>query len=210
MFMAPGYGHMDFLFGQNAHKDVYLHLCKFLNAPSAFVSSWNADADGSAIPGQWRDNDLAALRKPLTGPHIRLREAGESDLERRELILWAEFANDPTHPVAAPALCDAQGHPLAGWSATALAHHHLDPENQREITLLDGPGAYWTGRLTEQTPGAFQNMDSLVLKRGPDGLLGEAKLSWAHLFWWQRWIGLRPIEIRELAGHVLPLAGNSI
>jgi cholesterol oxidase len=190
LFKAEGYGHMDFLFGQNAHRDVYPHLCKFLHDPAAFESSWGANHDPNNVPHHWQDAEDAATRRPLVGPAIRLGETTVDHNLRRQLILWTEFPNDPTRAATAPSLCDAEGAPLDDWSATRLQHVHLNPALDRKTTLLHGPGAYWTGRLTESSPGAFQNLDTLHLRWGEQGTLGEAHLSLAHLPWFKRWTGV--------------------
>jgi cholesterol oxidase len=189
LFMAEGYGHMDFLFGQNAHRDVYPHLCEFLHNPAAFQSSCGAEQDTQKIPSHLRDGDATAPRKPVVGPHIRLAESGDTSAPRRALVLWTEFPNDPTRTAAAPALQDANGQPLPGWSATRLQHIHLNLAQNHKTTLLHGPGAYWSGQLVEAQPGDFQKLGTLQLGWGDAGQLGHATLALTHLHWWQRWIG---------------------
>lgn len=190
LFMAEGYGHMDFLFGKNAHRDVYPHLCQFLKDPGAFNSSWNADTDASSIPSHWQDNDAKTLKTLLVGPHIRLQEVTIGGVTRRALVLWAEFSNDPALPNYAPTLHDTAGNALHDWSACNLSQIQLNPASNREVTLLHGPGSYWTCTLLEKEPDAFQQLHDLTLRRGVDGSLGEAKMAWRQLHWWQRWTGL--------------------
>lgn len=190
LFKAEGYGHMDFLFGQHAHRDVYPYLCNFLSNPAAFESSWGADHDPHHVPHHWRDADDAATRRPLVGPTIRLAETTVDHSVRRQLVLWTEFPNDPTQTAPVPSLCDAQGITLGDWSATRLKQVHLNPALDRKTTLLQGPGAYWTGRLTESSPGAFQDLDELHLSWGEQGALGHAHLALAHLHWFKRWTGV--------------------
>ena len=194
LFMAEGFGHMDFLFGKNAHRDVYPHLCKFLRAPAAFESTWQADQDATHIPRHWRDTDANAARKVTTGPQLRLAKTATGTSGRRELVVWAEFFNDPTQLAGAPVLQDVSGTPVPGWSATRLQRVHLNPEMDRKVTLTGGPGAYWTSRLAEGTDGAFKTIDTLQLQWGTDGLLGGATLKLAHLHWWQRWTGAKVTE----------------
>jgi cholesterol oxidase len=194
LLMAEGYGHMDFLFGDNAHRDVYPHLCAFLHDPNAFKSTWGADADASSIPSHWRDNDAKALRSLLVGPHIRFHEVKLGDVTQRALVLWAEFSNDPTRLHIPPTLQDSTGQHFDSWSTCNLAHVHLNPALDREVTLLNGPGSYWTGTLVEKSPGDFQRLGSLVLRRGDNGMLGEAQLAWQQLHWWQRWVELSTDE----------------
>jgi cholesterol oxidase len=189
MFMADGYGHMDFLFGQNAHRDVYPHLCEFLHNPATFRSSWGAEQDEQYIPNHLRDFDATEPRKPVVGSHIRLSESGETTAPQRALVLWTVFPNDPTRTADAPVLKYANGQPLSGWSATRLQHIHLNPTQDRKTTLLHGPGAYWCGQLVEAKPGEFQNLDSLQMDWGDAGQLGHTMLALTHLNWWKRWIG---------------------
>jgi len=189
MFMAEGYGHMDFLFGQNAHRDVYPSLCNFLRDPAAFQSSWDAEQDSGQVPSHWRDTGQEVQPKPLVGPHIRLYEVQRDQNWRRQLVLWTEFPNDPTSTAPAPSLLDTQNQPVQGWSATRLQQAHIDPTLNRKTTLLQGHGAYWTGRLTETTPDAFATLGTLKLPWGHAGELGQTALAFTHLPWWRRWIG---------------------
>ena len=189
LFMAQGYGHMDFLFGKNAHREVYPQLCKFFRDPTGFESSWNADQSAQHIPGHWRDHEAATPRPPAVGPHIRLSEVTHGQTLRRELVLWTEFANDPTRESGTPVLQDAGGTLLAPWSATRLQQAHLNPALDRKVTLVDGPGAYWTGRLLESPDRPFHTLDSVHLRWGTDGQAGRATLSLGGYPWWQRWTG---------------------
>lgn len=189
IFMAEGYGHMDFLFGQNAHRDVYPHLCNFLRNPVAYKSSWGADEDAGQVPGHWRDSDGAAPDKPLVGPTLQLEEVMVGQTTHRQLVLWVEFPNDPTVSAPAPTLHRANGTQLQNWVISRLLPDQLKSTPNNKTTLLEGAGAYWTGRLTESAVNQFQSLGALHLRWGDRGQLGEATINFSHLHWWKRWTG---------------------
>ena len=193
VFMAEGYGHMDFLFGKNAHRDVYPKLNAFFDAPTAFQSSWGADLDALQVPAHLRDHTANTPRSALAGPHIRLDECTVDGQTRRQLVLWTEFPNDPTRSAGAPTLHGAGGHALPDWKASRLEHIHLYTQGDSEVTLLKGRGAYWTGRLTESPNHAFANLSDVNLSWGANGALGQAGLAFSAFHWWHRWLG-KPVS----------------
>lgn len=189
VFMAEGYGHMDFLFGQNAHRDVYPALCEFLRAPAAFTSSWNAEVDASHIPSHWQDHCAWNPRAPLVGPHIRLDEVQVNGQPQRQLVLWAELPHDASLAPAPLQATDAAGDALPGWSATRLQASDYAFHAGRDVALLHGQGAHWVGHLTESSALPFAELDDVHLQRGSNGHQGQAVLALQGLPWFKRWTG---------------------
>lgn len=193
LFMPEGYGHMDFLFGAQAHRDVYPALGDFFLNPTDFQSQapqaepgpldqGRAQNDHASLLPRWQDHAVDEPLAVLTGPQIELAQDGE----RRQLVVWLELAHDPARPVTA-----LQAHaPQAAvtWQAQRLTQVHAPGSGvPRDATLLQGAGQYWVGRLTEARPGALAEAGPVFFSA--DGQPLGAALNWAHLPWWQRWTG---------------------
>jgi len=202
LFMAPGYGHMDFLFGKDAHRDVYPALTSFFRDPAGFVSVGGPDGpdasqDNRQVAPHLRDHDAPPPQAAITGPLLQL---SGGDGAPRELIVWAELPHQPLLPEPRweARVADAPGaQPLAGWQALRLkAVHPLDNPRETEVTLLNGPGSYWVGRLPELEEGAFARLGRVELaltwpSHGstdrPGSDVRPPVLELAGLPWWQRW-----------------------
>jgi cholesterol oxidase len=206
LFMPEGYGHMDFLFGKDAHRDVYPSLVQFMDDPSTFVSSFGVD-DGDwataqqRIPSHWQDHSLAQTQAPVTGPLIQLESSPV-----RELVVWVELPNDPWLALASPTLVSADGlggtTPLVGVKAIRLAAVHpacdaadATPDHPaNRVTLLEGPGAYWVLRLPDTAAQPLAGLPPLKLVWGTPPAhagarwQGEADLALADLPWWRAWV----------------------
>ncbi|MBK6736566.1 MAG: alkaline phosphatase D family protein [Haliea sp.] len=79
----PDYGHMDVVFGKDAHKTCFQDYVDFLRAPGA-VSNSDNEPD--------RDETYAAL--PVTGPILR---AAWKEGAKRYIRLWAELRTNVTY-----------------------------------------------------------------------------------------------------------------
>ncbi len=202
LFIAPGYGHMDFLFGKDAHRDIYPALVAFLRDPHAFESVGGPDngtatqANAAVVP-HLRDHAAPPQQAPLTGPMLQV--AGGNGAPRT-LVVWAELPNQPLLGDAAWVARDANAPglpPLPGWLAHRLtAVHPSSNGRQADVTLLKGPGTYWVGRLSEPADGAWARLSRvrLDLTLPPHGHTERPGtdqqapvLDLASLPWWQRW-----------------------
>jgi cholesterol oxidase len=201
LFMAEGYGHMDFLFGRDAHRDVYPSLVAFLRDPCAFEGTFDTDSGSAAacharVPRIWRDHTPGAAVAPLTGPMLQL----DHDGERRVLVIWVEMPNEPWQGQLSPMLQAVQGSlvtALAGWQATRLGGVYPPGGLQREVPLLQGPGAYWVIRLTEAPDQPFERLSLLQLawaNVGAEGVgsaddsMKPALIDLTRLPWWRAWV----------------------
>ncbi len=206
LFMPDGYGHMDFLFGKDAHREVYPSLVRFLADPVAFESSFGVD-DGDPdtahcrIPGQWQDHSQTQVQTPLTGPMVQVEPSPVP-----ELVVWVELPNEPWMEPSVPTLVAVGGRgnptPLAGVSAIRLAAVHpacetatrLPGHPANRVTLLQGPGAYWVLRLPDSAAQPLATLPPLKLVWGhpPTGpgarWGGEADLPLADQPWWRSWV----------------------
>ncbi len=210
-FIRKGYGHMDFLFGRNAHRDIYPQLTEFLENPVGFediADGCHIDPDLACPDDQSSDTDLAdrdfiAPIRPLTGPMLQTERDRHGN---RRLVVWVEQYLDTTSTPMAPevriggALCDAvQVTAFPGVVAPTLPPA-LPPTGQ---------GYYWTCVLeeSETLPFAALGPISLTLRCRPQGP-GTAKaaapdgapapehpsseslpvvLDLSALPWWQHW-----------------------
>lgn len=111
LFVPAGrYGHMDFLFGRDAARDVYPRLTEFLQAPDDFRSSvQGVEVDPSKDPvivvnaGTPDEEDITdrmsgISRRPICGPMVQVESAADG----RRLVLWCEQACDATSQVEPP------------------------------------------------------------------------------------------------------------
>jgi cholesterol oxidase len=206
LFMPDGYGHMDFLFGQDAHREVYPSLVRFLADPLAFESSFGVshgdpDVAHRHIPSQWQDHSQAQVQAPLTGPMVQVESSPVP-----ELVVWVELPNDPWRDAAAPALVAVEPGgrttPLTGVRAIRLQAVHPVGETSTpvpghrasRVTLLHGPGAYWVLRVADSPAQPLANLPPLKLVWGrepvqPGGRWGgEADLPLADQPWWRIWV----------------------
>lgn len=115
LFVPTGrYGHMDFLFGKHAARDVYPALTNFFDQPLAFASKVQGQPvdlrhsppdrilvnRGTPDEQDITDTRTGMPRRPNCGPAVQVdREGG-----RRRLVLWVEQAVDVTSDLAVPAL----------------------------------------------------------------------------------------------------------
>lgn len=212
-FIRKGYGHMDFLFGKNAHQDIYPHLTRFLDQPAAFediADGCHIDPDLPRPVGQSSDTDLAdrdfiAPIRPLTGPMLQAEWYLQGEKRRRRLVIWVEQYFDTTSTPMAPevhiggVLCD---------SAQVTAFPGVVAQTIPPALPPTGQGYYWTCVLEESEKLPFQDLPpiSLTLRCLPQGS-GTARavapdgavqspatseslpviLDLAALPWWQRW-----------------------
>ena len=216
LLVVPGYGHMDFLFGKDAHRDVYPSLVSFLRNPVAFASVGATDtgpvsvANAGVVP-HLRDHSSPPIRATLTGPMLQVSGGHGTP---RELVVWAEFANQPLLPAPSFSLVPSRGsggEPMHGWHAVRLeAIHRTDGSTcASDVTLLNGPGQYWVGRLHEQADGDFARLGALRLDLNlpehgcsdrPAAEHVAPELELGSLPWWQRWVsGDRPAATSWLA-----------
>ena len=211
LFMPHGYGHMDFLFGKDAHRDVYPPLVRFMDDPARFDSTWGvcsteADVSHQLIPRHWQDHSASVQRQPLTGPLLQLNrlppsESGDPSMGTqglRELVVWVELPNDPWLAANPPRLvCAGEGGAdlLPGLQVTQLQAIHpaggCDAQGQplpavaSRATLLDGAGTYWVLRLRETAQRPFARLPALELVWGwPQAAV---PLNLSRLPWWHRW-----------------------
>jgi len=215
-FIRQGYGHMDFLFGKNAHQDIYPHLTRFLGNPAAFediADGCHIDPDLPRPDSQSSDTDLAdrdfiAPIRPLTGPMLQTEWHGQGATRRRRLVIWVEQYFDTTSTPMPPevriggALC-------AAVEVTAFPGVLApDAPSAQTSPPPTGQGYYWTCVLEESQTLRFADLPpiSLILRCHPqesgtarpmeaDGPLpGPAPnaslpvvLDLAVLPWWQQW-----------------------
>ncbi|WP_342129818.1 alkaline phosphatase D family protein [Hydrogenophaga sp. OTU3427] len=196
LFIAPGYGHMDFLFGREAHRDIYPHLVQFLRQPhdDAGCQQGSAEADNARIRPALRDRGHATPRRPLTGPLLQVEVRDGV----RQLVVWTEQALEPTHEPGEPWLLTDTDPPTAlpGWRAERLRMASEDAHIHSANATFHGPGAFWVGRLSETADGDFQRLSRLrlVLRREtendcPAELADAPCLVLGDLPWWRRWTG---------------------
>lgn len=218
LFMPQGYGHMDFLFGQNAHRDVYPSLVAFMNNPGDFASSFGVDDPDLAtahqrVPRHWQDHAALWPQTPLCGPMLQLQPArrvrvtddGYTTVSPRALVVWVELPNDPwllSHPPRLARADDPAAAPLPGVEVNRLAAvhgqtgavHPLVDHPANRVTLLEGPGSYWVLRLPDTAAHPLAQWPALQLVWGapasqdPTGAHGSVALDLGALPWWQTWV----------------------
>lgn len=203
LFMAPGYGHMDFLFGKDAHSDIYPALVAFLRDPQAFESvgapdRGSATQDNAAVVPHLCDHAAPPLQAPLTGPMLQVEGGAGAP---RTLVVWAELPHQPLLGDAKWVARDANAPglpPLPGWKAHRLTAVHPATGGQppTDVTLLKGPGSYWVGRLSEPVDGAWAQLGGVRLELAlpthghterPGADQQAPVLELARLPWWHRW-----------------------
>ena len=212
LFMPQGYGHMDFLFGKNAHRDVYPSLVSFMNSPGQFTSSFGVDGPDLAVahqqvPRHWQDHAAQWPQQPLVGPMLQLQPAGAAadglPPQAKTLVVWVELPNDPwllDHPPRLVRAGDASGTPLAGVEAIRLTAvhggngpvHPLVDHPVNRVTLLDGAGRYWVLRLCDSPTQPLAALPALQLVWGDAatdlaGGYGAVSLDLTAMPWWQAW-----------------------
>ena len=216
LFLPEGYGHMDFLFGQRAWRDVYPALVDFLRDPQGFASSHGVDTGPLAeaherLPRIWRDRLASARPEVLTGPLLQWDTP--TDPSQRTLVVWLEVANDPWRAPPVPVLCGPQGQPLPAQALRLDGMDHASPHTGHRVTLLDGPGHYWVLRLNLADVGPLQPADwphlTLAWAAQPGGPVvppwGAHPLPVGQWPWWR--LALQPQPARPPAGPgVAPLA----
>ncbi len=215
-FIRKGYGHMDFLFGKNAHKDIYPHLTRFLGNPAAFddiSDGCHIDPDLPCPDGQSSDTDLAdrdfiAPIRPLTGPMLQAEWHGQGATRRRRLVIWVEQYFDTTSTPMAPevrvggTLCDAvQVTAFPGVLAPTCPSAQPSPpptgqgyywtcvlEESQTLRFADLPPISLTLRCLTQESGTARPMeaDGPLPGPAPNASL-PVVLDLAPLPWWQRW-----------------------
>ena len=161
LFIAKGYGHMDFLFGKDAHLDIYPQLIEFFEKPDAFKDTWKWREKGPPHPpsdADWElsDFDYHTPRSLLTGPLIQL----DKDVEgKKQLVVWFEQSQHTTSEATPPTLTDAEvpdGAKAFDWRAV-----NLKTRIQSDMwppMLLNGAGVYWTATLNEAFPSQFSGL----------------------------------------------------
>ncbi|WP_416142130.1 alkaline phosphatase D family protein [Hydrogenophaga sp.] len=211
LFMPEGYGHMDFLFGKDAHRDVYPSLVRFMDDPARFDSTWSvssaeAEASHQRIPRHWQDHSASVQRQPLTGPMLQLNRLPSADGQtdpwgvqgQRELVVWVELPNDPwlaAHPPRLVCADESGADDLPGLQVTQLQAIHPTggadaqvqprPAVASRATLLEGAGSYWVLRLRETEKLPFARLPALELVWGwPQAAV---PLNLSRLPWWHRW-----------------------
>ena len=165
IFIAEGYGHMDFLFGKRAHRDIYPKLLQFMKDPDGYDGGWKwrqDDAPVPAIPADWEISDFKfrVARAPLTGPMIQLATRGGT----KQVVLWFEQRRHTTSDIARPLLQEVvQGDPRAPrellWTADVLSKVLV----AQHLPTLRG-GEFWVGTLQERFPGEFRTLGALRLE----------------------------------------------
>jgi cholesterol oxidase len=217
LFMPQGYGHMDFLFGQSAHRDVYPALVAFMDNPGDFTSSFGVDDADLAtahqrVPRHWQDHAALWPQRPLCGPMLQLQSAhsavtadGRTTTVPRALVVWVELPNDPwllSHPPRLARADDADATPLPGVEVIRLAAvhgqagvaHPLVDHPANRVTLLEGPGSYWVLRLSDSALHPLSQCPALQLVWGapasqdPVGGHGSVVLDVCALPWWRSWV----------------------
>jgi len=167
--VEPGYGHMDFLFGRDAHRDVYPKLGAFLAEPPAFrstVGGLDADnlganpADGEDL----RDDDYLAPRRPACGPMLQVH--GWHGAER-ELVLWFEQdAYTTSEPL--PPRVRIDGSDVDVHVARPPSHGKDAKVKSRNRAVSQGSGYHWT--VTVPDDGSrFASMESLRIELRTQG-----------------------------------------
>ena len=158
VFIAPGYGHMDFLFGEEAHREVFPALRDFFANPGAFPSGWTLDPDAEKPPHppanrpgdvELTDTNFTVPRSLQAGPLLQLRRSGAE----RHVVLWAEQRSDVATQVK-KVDCRVVGRdgqvsaqPLP-WEVHQLKAIQSAPRRAREDgPTLNGAGKFWVGRL---------------------------------------------------------------
>jgi len=191
LFIAPGYGHMDFLFGQRAHEDIYPTLADFFSAPAAHDDMWKlgegsndppVEPDSRPDEAELVDRNFHAPRSLLTGPLIQLeRRAG-----RGRVVLWFEqrqMAASKTLGLTFERITPREGaSDQVDWDYRRL--WHVESGLPRPAgTLggtLDGAGIFWNAWLDEATIPDFANLPAqrLVLRYvEPAGVTPKSKRS---------------------------------
>lgn len=214
LFMASGYGHMDFLFGQNAHRDVYPSLVAFLRQPTTFRSSFGTDStdvelDHAQVPSTWRDPEIGPSARPLTGPLLQLQPALPASANQtarpRELVLWVEL---PHQPLYGPCMLEgvalgANEQPLKGPVGLGIRLESVlnRAVSPGEAVLLQGPGAYWVLRVPDGglAPLAGVHAVQLRLRHGGGATNGGVvtlgpRVQLAGHAWWTRWLAQDAVQ----------------
>ncbi|MES2610705.1 MAG: alpha/beta fold hydrolase [Pseudomonadota bacterium] len=213
-FIRKGYGHMDFLFGKDAHRDIYPHLTDFLGNPAAFediADGCHIDPDLVCPDDQSSDTDLAdrdfiAPIRPLTGPMLQTeQERSPQGALRRRLVIWVEQYFDTTSTPMAPEIRIGST-PYNSVQVTAFPG--VVAPTEPPALPSTGQGYYWTCVLEESDGLRFADLPpiSLTLRCLPQGS-GSATasgpggpapsdpaseslpvvLDLATLPWWQHW-----------------------
>lgn len=182
LFVPEGrYGHMDFLFGKNAARDVYPRLSEFLRDPAHFQSSVQGRVidhardpviivnPGTADEQDITDHVTGIGRRPLCGPMVQV----ENDANGRRLVLWCEQAADATSQVIHPELrVDGQQLQEPG-------------DFQCTRSKASGAGVCWTIVLKETEKVRFAELEGIELTLLYDGSIPMVKSdlhpSWARL-----------------------------
>lgn len=219
-FIREGYGHMDFLFGKNAHRDIYPHLTRFLGKPAAFediADGCHIDPDLPRPSGQSSDTDLAdrdfvAPIRPLTGPMLQTERDPHGNRWRR-LVIWVEQYFDTTStPMPPEVLIGGKPYP----AAQVMALPGVVASASLPTMPPTGQGYYWTCVIEENQSLRFANLPpiSLTLRCLPQGSgtaraaepdgpapehgAGESQpivLDLAALPWWEHWTEEAPARV---------------
>ena len=209
LFVREGYGHMDFLFGRNAHRDVYPKLSAFLKDASGFENTVGGkpavylgknEVDGEDIS----DHEFVAPRHPLCGPLVQIDGWHGRP---RELVLWFEQRSDTTSEPEPPEL-RVDGSAVA---STALRPPSQRPKGSgfvesRNLAVSNGAGWHWTVTVPD-TAGRFSGMELLEVEMRTRG--GGAKVQrqstpglpgWIDpKFPWGTWSPKLPMQILRRA-----------
>lgn len=165
VFIADGYGHMDFLFGKNAHREVFPRLLDFMESPTTFDGGWRWRDNDPPVPPSLKDWELSdfdfrTAKAPLTGPMVQLERSAAG---KRQVVLWFEQRQHATSEADGPALFDDRD-PLKAlaWSVGRLKLPDLG--NSPADATIAGAGVFWVGVLEEEFDGQFRGLGSLRLE----------------------------------------------
>jgi cholesterol oxidase len=218
IFIADGYGHMDFLFGKDAHRDIFPKLLQFLNSDEGYDGGWRWRDNAPPVPPRPTDWEISDFRfRPaksiLTGPMLQLQTVEG----KRQVVLWLEQRQDPMINVDAPVLraagqaCTQTGGDCLQWAAEKLPVE-ASPDSSQDDSL-GGAGVFWVGTLTERIDGEFRAMGPLRLElvsEKPDAttpaaapaarLAGAGEPGFVHpLRWWVPSVYVTPpLTAREI------------
>lgn len=166
VLVREGYGHMDFLFGKDAHRDVFPELVRFMEAPDAYQSEVGGRPPGraqdrgrSVADGEdLTDHEYFAPQAPLCGPLLQVEHGAGG----RRLVLWFEQHFDTTSEAAPPrVLLDGQE---ARVEALALPSQRSEGPKSGNPAVSSGRGVYWTVALDERINPALRTASTIRLE----------------------------------------------
>ncbi|KQT08909.1 alkaline phosphatase D family protein [Ramlibacter sp. Leaf400] len=182
LFVQQGYGHMDFLFGRQAYRDIYPRLAQFLKDAPGFHSAVGGKParkyEANRVDGEdIGDYEYLAPVQPWCGPLLQLHGWNGRP---RELVLWFEQRGDTTGEPEPPGL-RINGKEVVG-DAQAVRPPSQFPFGPKSgnPTVSQGLGYHWTVTVPDTGSRRFEAMDHLEVAMNTAGG-GDKRIGANHL-----------------------------